>query len=748
MRKLWLITLVAVLLLPVSLVLPAQSVMAVSASDWKAGRIIDDGLFTNANDMSVGDIQAFLNSKVPACDNNGQKSVGYYYNASTGQPKFSSFAGGTWTTTTRAVFAQRYGSYYQSNVSNLPFTCLKDYYEVPKTAPGPGLPASNAFGAPIPAGAVSAAQMIYNASIKYSINPKVLLIKLHTESAGPLTTDDWPFQNQYLYAMGAHCPDSGPGGSANCDSNYAGFSIQMDEAADLLRWYRDSMTQSWWQYKKPYQVNSILWNVAPTGCGAGNVHIETKASAALYTYTPYQPNAAALANMYGTGDGCSAYGNRNFWRVWNDWFGSPLATSFSAQPLYQQLYSDSNRTVPAGWNASALTNKTLYARVIMKNTGNSAWTKSGAFGITDTRLATSSPWGRPSLLCDDSTWVIPCTRAGSLIENNVAPGALGTFEFVLKTPSRPGAYTEKFTPIIDGRTVFSSGEMVFKIDVYPDIFAAQPVWQQVYTDNTKAFSLGWNAELVAGSKAHVVVAMKNTGNTTWTKSGSFTITDTRLATYGPWGRDSLLCDESWIIKCSRPAPLNEATVNPGQIGTFEFTAQAPRQPGNYSESFAPIVDGRTLFSSGAMTINLSVKPAVFSAQPIWQQIYTDSSKSTPLGWNADLVTGQSAYAVVVFKNTGNTTWTKSGSFTITDTRLATYGPWGRQSIICNNSWLINCTRPAGLNETSVAPGENGSFEFPIKAPSQPGSYSESFAPVVDGRTVFNNGGMAINLTVR
>lgn len=39
----------------------------------------------------------------------------------------------------------------------------------------------------------------------------------------------------------------------------------------------------------------------PSGCGASNVYIESRATAALYTYTPYQPNAAALSNMYGTG---------------------------------------------------------------------------------------------------------------------------------------------------------------------------------------------------------------------------------------------------------------------------------------------------------------------------------------------------------------------------------------------------------------------------------------------------------------
>jgi uncharacterized protein Veg len=42
----------------------------------------------------------------------------------------------------------------------------------------------------------------------------------------------------------------------------------------------------------------------------------------LYKYTPYTPNAAALNNLYGLGDNCSAYGNRNFWRYFTDWFGS------------------------------------------------------------------------------------------------------------------------------------------------------------------------------------------------------------------------------------------------------------------------------------------------------------------------------------------------------------------------------------------------------------------------------------------
>lgn len=277
---------------------------AVTAASWNASRIIDDGIFTAGNGMTVAEIQDFLNTRVQACDTYGQKPSPYSAPDFNGDGKIS-----------RAEYGQSIGA-------PAPFTCLRDYYEVPKLTPGPTEPASNYGGSAIPEGAKSAAQLIADAGQRYNINPKVLLVKLATESAGPLTSDDWPFKKQYMYAMGAHCPDSGPGGSANCDPNYSGFSLQIYEAASLLRWYLDNMGQPWWSYKKPFQNNYILWNVEPSGCGGSSVYVDTRATAALYTYTPYQPNQAALTNMYGTGDGCSAYGNRNFWRVFNDWFGN------------------------------------------------------------------------------------------------------------------------------------------------------------------------------------------------------------------------------------------------------------------------------------------------------------------------------------------------------------------------------------------------------------------------------------------
>ncbi|PKQ14395.1 MAG: hypothetical protein CVT68_12095, partial [Actinobacteria bacterium HGW-Actinobacteria-8] len=58
-------------------------------------------------------------------------------------------------------------------------------------------------------------------------------------------------------------------------------------------------------------------------CGTQSVYIQNSATAALYNYTPYVPNSAALSAIPGTGNACSSYGNRNFWMYYWEWFGSP-----------------------------------------------------------------------------------------------------------------------------------------------------------------------------------------------------------------------------------------------------------------------------------------------------------------------------------------------------------------------------------------------------------------------------------------
>ncbi|MDH6425089.1 hypothetical protein M2114_001206 [Aurantimicrobium minutum] len=192
------------------------------------------------------------------------------------------------------------------------YVCLKDYRQSTPTI------ASNRYCAAY-AGSQngeSAAQIIFKVGNSCGISPKVLLVLLEKEQS--LVSDTWPLNSQYTHATGFSCPDTAP-----CDPSFSGFFYQVYYAARQFKVY--SATPQSWNYKAG-QYNTVRYH-PNVNCGNSNIFIENQATAGLYIYTPYQPNAAALSNLYGTGDACSAYGNRNFWRIYTDWFGSTQASS-------------------------------------------------------------------------------------------------------------------------------------------------------------------------------------------------------------------------------------------------------------------------------------------------------------------------------------------------------------------------------------------------------------------------------------
>lgn len=284
--------------------LVANPINALSGSDWGAGKIMSDDLFFKSDSMSVTDIQNFLNSMVPHCDTQGTQS----------------YAGTT---------AAAYGT---SRGYPPPYTCLKDYYENPTTHQ------NNANGGGVSGGA-SAAEIIKYAADTYGISPKVLIVLLQKEQS--LITDDWPWTTQYRSATGYGCPDTAP-----CDADYYGFYNQVTKAAYQFKRYAQFPSE--YRYKA-FQTNFIQWN-PNSSCGGQDVYIQNQATAALYNYTPYQPNSAALNNLYGMGDSCSAYGNRNFWRMYNDWFGSTQ---------YEEVFlSYKSHVSNLGWTNTTVNNGT------------------------------------------------------------------------------------------------------------------------------------------------------------------------------------------------------------------------------------------------------------------------------------------------------------------------------------------------------------------------------------------------------
>ncbi|WP_347755619.1 cell wall-binding repeat-containing protein [Agrococcus sp. ProA11] len=168
----------------------------------------------------------------------------------------------------------------------------------------------------------SAASIIARVGAACDISQRALLVILQKEQG--LVTSRAPSARAYTAATGFGCPDTAP-----CDSSVAGFFYQIYYGARQFQRYAAHPER--WAHRAGVQ-NWVWWH-PNTACGRSSIFIRNAATAGLYNYTPYRPNAAALANLYGTGDACSAYGNRNFWRMWTDWFGDPTVTLPSAKRL-------------------------------------------------------------------------------------------------------------------------------------------------------------------------------------------------------------------------------------------------------------------------------------------------------------------------------------------------------------------------------------------------------------------------------
>ncbi len=238
----------------------AQSLIVPAADlrQFNAGNIISDEVFFNPGTMSESDIAAFLRSKVPSCQSG--------------------------------------------------YVCLKDYTQSTVSKAADAYCDGYAGAANEPA-----ARIIYKTAISCGINPQVILATLEKEQS--LVTNRLPSDWRYVVAMGHGCPDF-----KKCDPRFAGFQNQVYGASRQFQIYAEGR---YFTYYAPGKTWNILYSPYPErGCGTSPVYVANKATAALYYYTPYQPNAAALNNPYGNGDGCSAYGNRNFYRNFVDWFGS------------------------------------------------------------------------------------------------------------------------------------------------------------------------------------------------------------------------------------------------------------------------------------------------------------------------------------------------------------------------------------------------------------------------------------------
>ncbi|TBN55956.1 hypothetical protein EYE40_00285 [Glaciihabitans arcticus] len=291
----------------------SRAAAALSGTNFNPGYIVSDWSFYNANGMSQAKIQAFLDAKCPTNNCIDTKKM---------------------KTTARAA----------TNMCPSPYAAS----------------ASETFAA-----------IIYKVQRSCGISAKVILVTLQKEQ-GLLNLQN-PTDLKLRKAMGMGCPDT-----SVCDSKYYGFFNQVYYGASQLKRYglrtADNVSfrtkyQIGVPYKVSYKPNST--------CGTRTVTVKSKATTALYYYTPYTPNAKALANLTGLGDSCSSYGNRNFWVYFNSWFGNSLAGpgNFAIDSAYEASGGAAGPLGAKGPETSCVDNRATCSQVYTN--GMIYWTLSG-----------------------------------------------------------------------------------------------------------------------------------------------------------------------------------------------------------------------------------------------------------------------------------------------------------------------------------------------------------------------------------
>ena len=211
--------------------------------------------------------------------------------------------------------------------------------------------------------------IIWQAAQDYRINPQVLLVVLEKEQR--LISDTFPSNLEYNHATGFNCPDDGKG----CRPEHAGFINQVRSAAAF---FREVLDGGWSNYPA-YETSNILYH-PNRSCGSKRVYVANRATSALYRYTPYVPNQAALRANWGYGDACSAYGNRNFYNMFTNWFGS--TRQYDTKGAIRERYNQIAQQLGQPTNAEYCPEKDTCWQdfrygVIIWHEGTGAWESKG-----------------------------------------------------------------------------------------------------------------------------------------------------------------------------------------------------------------------------------------------------------------------------------------------------------------------------------------------------------------------------------
>jgi hypothetical protein len=404
----------------------------------------------------------------------------------------------------------------------------------------------------------SASQIIYEAALRYSVNPKYILVTLQKEQS-LIQWEGTPPQKRLDWACGY----------AVCDScsmtdpkiqKYKGFGKQIDNTAGAMRFYYDNAS-----------VYGFIFKAGVQKVVDGEILISVnQATANLYTYTPH------------------IRGNYTFWRVWQRYFGDPLSgtrestASISTEYMLQIIgSSDSEVPVKEGETASYW--------VEYLNIGTETWTNDDLkkLYLIDTKYKTKIP-----IISTNSTFIADdATRSDIKIysqRTSVAPGEVLRIS-VTESSTYEKIKSHSYMLIYDGRGWFADSDINFNVKTQ---FKYEGSYQE-----------GVPAVMDPLKKYTMRIKYKNTGLSTWTKS------DVKMKYISPDGKENYVSMVQSVVAPNKIAEFIIADT-PKSIGTRAYQFSLYKQ-----------IDKKTLnkFPSGDYRANTNVSVKL-GAQLISQDI--------------------------------------------------------------------------------------------------------------------------------
>ncbi len=227
-----------------------------------------------------------------------------------------------------------------------------------------------------------------------------------------------------------------------------------------------------------------------------------------------------------------------------------------------------------------------------------------------------------------------------------------------------------------------------------------------------------------GETSLLTITYRNTGRLSWSRGtvnlgtvdGNFT-----------HRFDSFALASNWVSR-NRPAQLTESSVAPGETGTFTFAVRhGGIQRNTHRLDVGLVADGITWFPRSTHAYFEITTNAAYNGQVVsWSS--SDGTSTYPT------LSSTAAKSITIrYRNTGTTTWQQGVVNLGTVDRTFAYR---LDADPLASNWL-SANRPATLTESSVAPGETGTFTFAVQNSRSPAdTYRLDVGLVADGITWF------------